>query len=400
MGKAFGKLDFSKPLELRQFEHFFGITAREGPEAWKSKYKSAQNLLDHLSRFGRSEGSKEVYLNRLRRLCEWSNADPDRLVNLPKHKTETLLQKFVDETAGLNRSRAYVNSMTKQLRTFFRANGKTLRLHTLSIPPRYRKRNEYIPTIAEVRAMAACAGSLRNRALILTAWSSGLRVSTLCALNYGDLADDLNAGHTSALVPVYPKMKERLPNACKGNIPYYTFICREAVEALRAYLRDRSEKYGSITPEAPLFHAEWNLWERNERSSKRLGRRTIAKIIRQAARLSGISQWASITPHTMRKAFESVLRSPTIDGSRMDMATQQFFFGHILPGSQDAYYDKDKTDYHRLEYEKLNFFDSPATRSTDKLIHSKELEKHLNEGWMFIAQLDSKQTIVRRTCLV
>jgi integrase len=400
LGKAFGKLDFSKPLRLRRFEHFFGITAREGPEAWKSKYKSVQNLLDHLSRFGRSEGSKEVYLNRLRRLCEWSNADPDRLVNLPKRKAETLLQRFVDEAANLNRSRAYVNSTTKQLRTFFRVNGKSLRLHTFSIPPRYRKRNEYIPTIAEVRAMVACAGSLRNRALILVAWSSGLRVSTLCALNFGDLADDLSAGHTSALVPVYPEMKKRLQDACKGNIPYYTFICREAVEALRAYLRDRSEKYGPIIPEAPLFHAEWNLWGRDERSSKRLGRRTVAKIIRQAAKLSGISQWTLITPHTLRKAFESVLRSPTIDGNRMDMATQQFFFGHILPGSQDVYYDKGKTDYHRLEYEKLNFFESPATRSTDKLIPSKELEKHLNEGWMFIAQLDSKQTIVRRTCSV
>jgi integrase len=170
------------------------------------------------------------------------------------------------------------------------------------------------------------------------------------------------------------------------------------VEALKAYLRDRNEKYGPTTPEAPLFHAEWNLWGRNERSSKRLGRRTVAKIIRRAAKLSGIVQWVFITPHTLRKAFESVLRNPTIDGSRMDMATQQFFFGHILPSSQDAYYDKDKTDFHRLEYEKLNFFDSPITRSIDKLIQSKELEKHLNEGWMFIAQLDSKQIIVRRTC--
>jgi integrase len=140
-----------------------------------------------------------------------------------------------------------------------------------------------------------------------------------------------------------------------------------------------------MAPEAPLFHAEWNLWGRDERSSKRLGRRTVAKIIRQAARLSGISQWALITPHTLRKAFESVLRSPTVDGNRMDIATQQFFFGHILPGSQDTYYDKGKTDFHRPEYEKLNFFEPPATRSTDKLISSKELEKHLNEGWMFIA---------------
>lgn len=92
-----------------------------------------------------------------------------------------------------------------------------------------------------------------------------------------------------------------------------TARAREAVEALRAYLRDRSEKYGSLGSEAPLFNAEWSLWKREERSDKRLGRRTVAKVIRRAAKLAGISQWAHITPHTLRKAFESVLRNPTID---------------------------------------------------------------------------------------
>ncbi len=396
-GKAFGKLDLTKPLGLRQFERFFEISSREGSEAWKSKYKSVQNLLDHLSRFGKSESSKEVYLNQLRRLCEWLKLDPDQLVDLPKHKVEVSVQKFVDQAAGLNRSRAYVNSMIKRFRTFFRVNDRSPKLHAYSIPPRYRKRPEYIPTISEVRAMAAAAESLRNRALILVAWSSGVRVSTLCALNYGDIANDLNADCASARIPVYPDMKRRLPDACKGNIPYYTFICREAVEALRTYLRDRSEKYGPLGSESPLFHAEWTLWKREERSGKRLGRRTVAKVIRRAAKLAGISQWTHMTPHTLRKAFESVLRNPTVDGGRMDKGTQEFLFGHILPGSQDAYYDKDKIDFHRNEYEKLNFFDSPTTQSVDKLIGSDVLEKYLGEGWIFIAQLDNRQIIVRRT---
>jgi integrase len=245
--------------------------------------------------------------------------------------------------------------------------------------------------------MATAAESLRNRALILVAWSSGVRVSTLCALNYGDIANDLNTGCASVQIPVYPDMKRRLPDACKGNIPYYTFICREAVEALRTYLRDRVEKYGQLSSASPLFHAEWTLWKREERSGKRLGRRTVAKVIRRAAKLAGISQWTCITPHTLRKAFESVLRNPTVDGGRMDKGTQEFLFGHILPGSQDAYYDKDKIDFHRNEYEKLNFFDSPITHSMDKLIESNELQKHLGEGWIFIAQLDNRQIIVRRT---
>lgn len=104
-----------------------------------------------------------------------------------------------------------------------------------------------------------------------------------------------------------------------------------------------------------------------------------------------------MTPHTLRKAFESVLRNPTVDGGRMDKGTQEFLFGHILLGSQDAYYDKDKIDFHRNEYEKLNFFGLPITPSVDKLIGSDELQKHLSEGWKFVAQLDNRQIIVRRT---
>lgn len=205
--------------------------------------------------------------------------------------------------------------------------------------------------------MAAAAGSPRNRALILTLWSSGLRVSTLSALNYGDVAQELNNNTSCITVQVYPEMKLRVADACKGNISYHTFICPEGVSALEAYLRERQEKYGSMSDDDPLFHSEWNLWIRDERSGKRLNRRIIAKIVRKAARLAGISQWKHVTPHCLRKSFESVLRSPTIDGGRLDKGTQEFLFGHILPGSQDAYYDKTKTEFHRAEYMKLDFYE-------------------------------------------
>lgn len=51
----------------------------------------------------------------------------------------------------------------------------------------------------EVYAMADATGSLRNRAVILFLWSSGLRVSTLCAL--GDVAEELERGETNIMVP-------------------------------------------------------------------------------------------------------------------------------------------------------------------------------------------------------
>jgi hypothetical protein len=62
-----------------------------------------------------------------------------------------------------------------------------------------------------------------------------------------------------------------------------------------------------------------------------------------------------VTPYSLRKAFETVLHSELAEGGRMDGKVQEFFMGHILPGSEDAYFDKTKVEMLRAEYSKLNF---------------------------------------------
>jgi integrase len=299
------------------------------------------------------------------------------------------------------RSKAYINGIIKRLKTFFRVNGFTglteLVVRTYFVPARYRKVPEHIPTKPEVLAMANAAGSQRDRAIILALWTTGLRVSTLCALNYGDIVEELTSGEPPVIVPVSPAMKTRVPDACKGGVPYYTFLSSEAGAALRYYLRIREEDYGPIDANDPLFFSNWTLWTRKERSHKRLGRRGVGLIVKKSARLAGLQAWQHVTPHCLRKAFESVLRSPTIDGGRLDKGSQEFLFGHILPGSQDVYYDKKDVAYHREEYAKLNFSSGiPTRRVVDKLIDRKALEDHLKQGWIFVAKLNESELIIRR----
>jgi len=112
---------------------------------------------------------------------------------------------------------------------------------------------------------AHAAGSARNRAILLSLLSSGLRVSTLCALNYEDVKEDLENGKECIKIPVYPEMKERVPDACRGNIPYFTFICAEAAQVSHTFLREQSEKFGTIAPDEPLFCSDWTLWKKEER---------------------------------------------------------------------------------------------------------------------------------------
>lgn len=400
-GYAFGKFIPGQTLPMREFETQLGIKGRNGLDAWESDVQSVQNLLDHLGRYTRSESSREKYLRNLLQFSRWAGLHPRDLVGLSKRRVEVVIQSFADELATKDRSKAYVNSVIKRLRTFFRASGyigsKELLVHSYFVPTRYRKVPEYIPTKAEVFAMADAAGSRRDRAIILTLWSSGLRVSTFCSLNYGDLAEELEKDEPHIMIRVYPTMKERVPDACKGQIPYYTFVCPEAGEALRSNLKERREKYEKIDLDDPLFHSDWTLWAREIRSKRRLGRRAVGLIVKRAAKFAGIQQWKHVAPHCLRKAFETVLISPTIVDSRLDKATQEFFMGHILPGAQDVYYDKTKVDFHRREYAKLNFsMDRIPGKAVDKLVPLAELEKCLVEGWMFVAKIDDRKVIVRR----
>lgn len=58
---------------------------------------------------------------------------------------------------------------------------------------------------------------------------------------------------------------------------------------------------------------------------------------------------------------------------------------HILPGTQDVYYDRINIDYHREEYAKLDFRRTQATpKAVDKFIELNTLEKILTRvGYSF-----------------
>jgi len=328
-------------------------------DGWTSDYVSVNLLLKHLSRKSRSEASRKAYLRQVYSFCISIGLTPDEVVKLRRKRIEKLVQEYADRYNDGKHSIRYINNIIHILKSFFKVNGfrgaKTLNIESFYMPSRYRKRPEYIPRKHEIYRMADSACSLRDRAIILSLYSSGLRNSTLRALLYRDVEYELEKGIDNIMIPVYPEMKLVDPNACKNNIPYYTFICDEATQALRLYLREREEKYGKILPTEPLFASDYNQVPRGERSSKIMSPRQLQQVVKQAARRARIPKWRYVTPHSLRKAFETVLHSELIDGGRLDPKIQEFLMGHILPGSQDAYFDQTDVERLRAEYAKLNF---------------------------------------------
>lgn len=320
---------------------------------WSSKFRSVERVLRHYSRKTQSEHTRRNVLDALVSFLRFvKEEDPDRYVKLSRKKVEGDLQDFLDSMKSRGLSIRYVNICHAYLATFFEQNGfrkgRELEVERYHQPARYRKRAEYIPTIQEAGEMVENAGSPKMRAAIACLYTSGLRNSTLRALLYRDVKKELEAGLEVVRLPVYHEMKKIDPDACKNDIPYYSFISRDASRILRTYVSEARRKLGEFGDKMPLFTGE-----RVNGEVTHMKARTLQVAVHEAARKAGIKEWKNVYPHCLRKTFQSVLRTEYSDGGRMDPKDQEFLMGHILPGTQDTYYDKTKVDSLRSEYSRL-----------------------------------------------
>lgn len=335
---------------------------------WVSDYSSIQRLLDHLKRKTRSETSRLKFLQDVDRFLRSVGLSPDELVALKRSEIQVLLQKFVDDLNDGVKSLRYINGMAGDVITFLHCNGfkngKGVEIEKIHVPARYRVKGEYIPRPEEIDAMAASCGStlngLRDKAMILCSYTSGLRNSTLRAVRYKDIKTELDLDLGSVLVPVYPEMKKYVAGACKGNIPYRSFFNSDSIKSLKIYLGERRRVYGDLVDDDPIFHSEVPRIAKAQRTHATIGKDHFDRIVKKAARHAGIANWVDVYVHTLRKAFESALRN-----SHLDPDDREFLMGHILSGSKDPYYDKTKTDELRKKYIRVEFFPHRSFQTED-----------------------------------
>jgi hypothetical protein len=177
--------------------------------------------------------------------------------------------------------------------------------------------------------------------------------------------------------------------------------------------------------------------------------RELQLIVKKTARAADIADWKLVYVHTMRKVFEGVLRSRLLDGSQIDVKTQEYLMGHLLPGSQENYYRSDvkklREDYAKLVFDERSIpkdtnleiarklagilgincskakiekekelgraltneeeqeeldCEIKATlqgRGEDKIVYPSELDEHINCGnWIFVSALPDGRIVIRR----
>jgi integrase len=327
------------------------------PDWNTSKFSTVNKWIKIIRRRGDSRATKKAYFNCLATFMRTTGMNPDEIVALSPEKAKEAIQDFCDGYAAKKKYRTahlYLNC----LRSFLRHNGKK----DLDLDDTYAwkrsKRPERVPTRDEVYRMADVS-DLRDKAVLLCDFQSGLRNATLRALTYGDIKDQIETDATVISIHVTPQLKERVAEACKENVEQFTFFGKKATEALRVYLEERKRRYGPIGDDEPLFRSHSNIPDATARSQP-ITEDALQRLVKKAARRAGIKEWEDVRFHSLRKTFKAVLDAGFLGGGgQLAEDDKEYLMGHVLPG-QKAPYHNANVDVLQERYSRLDWGGEPS----------------------------------------
>ncbi|MBI1960830.1 MAG: tyrosine-type recombinase/integrase [Candidatus Liptonbacteria bacterium] len=215
----------------------------------------------------------------------------------------------------------YVIALRNFLKYLAKNDIETLSADTVELPRIERRQIELVEYKDMERLLAAPAGSslrdLRDRAILETLFSTGLRVSELCALNR-DIAID----------------RGEIPVRGKGGKLRVVFISPRARETIAAYAAKRQDF------EDALFV---NTDRHSAHATGRILPRTVQRLVAHYSKKAGLPH--PISPHALRHAFATDL---LINGA--DLRSVQELLGHSNVATTQIYThltNKNLRDVHR-----------------------------------------------------
>ena len=285
------------------------------------KQYSAYLLLER----GLSNNTREGYLNDVKKLLNYLNENNLSLKDVSLDHLHNFIATLHD--LGISsRSQARIISGIKSFFRFLKLENHIDTNPTLLLEsPRVGRKLPEVLSIEEIDEMISCIDlsaneGQRNRAIIETLYSCGLRVSELINLEINKIFLE----------------EEYIVIKGKGNKERIVPISPTAIHEIKLYLDDRRQL--DIKP------GEENILFLNRRG-RRLTRVMIFYIIKQLAELANIRK--EISPHTLRHSFATHL----LEGGANLRAIQQML-GHESISTTEIYIHIDRT---RLREEILTF---------------------------------------------
>jgi len=213
----------------------------------------------------------------------------------------------------------YINA----IRSFYATYEITVKLKGKSALPKPRVYNKRLQlTSVDIKALVDHARSPRDRAIILTMFQGGMDVSTLCGMKYEDIAEGLK---------VDLPMKVELFRG-KTGIDYYSFLGRDAVESIKAYLNDARSRGIQFKSNTSLFVKEIG-------KGKPMKTNLVQKVLRETSVRAGLvdkenngKDMNPCSPHALRESFGSIMTNNGVPDTVVD-----FWLGHEIGEMAKAY---------------------------------------------------------------
>jgi len=242
-----------------------------------------------------------------------------------------------------------------------------------SLPPARVVNKRLDLTTMDVKALVDHARNPRDRAIILTMFQSGMDVSTLCSLKVKDVAEGLKQKEIPLKVETFRE---------KAGVEYYTFLGRDSVNALKAYLQDLTSRGFKVSADSPLFLK----LTRRKGKVKALETHLIQKLLRETALRSGLvdeekngNDFNPVSPHALREAFGSIMVNKGVPDSVID-----FWLGHTIGEMASAYKRQRFEDVKRMYSENERFISitAPENEALEKVRReTEEKTKQLRENF-------------------
>jgi len=301
----------------------------------------------------------------------------------PREKTDIVKQRLIGfynwlvneapkkkgpkgEVVGKGLSSKIAHTYVNAIRSFYGTFDVYVKLKGRSGLPKPRVVNErMILSNMDVKRLVDHASTVRDRAIILTMFQSGIDVSTLCSLKYGDVAEGLAKNEHPLRLNLYRP---------KTGTEYYTFIGRDAVESIRAYLNDLKAKGIKIASNTPLFLKASHKTLKCEGLTPNL----VQNMLREVAVKSGLvdenlngKDFNPLSPHALRESFGSIMTNKGVPDTIVD-----FWLGHEIGEMAEAYKRSKFEDLKRTYLEREVFISISTGGEIEEKLRAEIDEKN------------------------
>lgn len=227
-----------------------------------------------------------------------------------KWVVRSTIQQLTEKLTGMGYAPNTVRQVTAALKSLLEFYGIHTSFRHMNLPPPTPIHKKHPWTIEEIGRFVELLPNSLYKSIAASIVQSGLGLSDLLLLTYGDIRDEYERGITPLCLDLTRK---------KTTVPFMTFLGEWAVSHLREYLADR------------LLIDSVRLYPVSGRAVERVFSRT-GRIF--GGRFQGRNPFS---PHSLRAAFNTLLRDRKVDHIYIE-----YWMGHAIPEQHRAYVTKSR----------------------------------------------------------